>query len=137
MGRADQREVADRGRIIRLLATATRDGGAAGPDGGDGPIAATVLPTAVPLDSPFGRTGGVANRIEVDAEPVGRVGFDGPGAGGPATSSAVLGDLIAVARGVGSTWAGRPPAPATAEPAVTPSVVSVATASGTRLPIDD
>ena len=35
--------------------------------------------------------------------PVGRVGFDGPGAGGAATSSAVLGDLIAVARGAGST----------------------------------
>ena len=33
--------------------------------------------------------------------PVGRVGFDGPGAGGAATSSAVLGDLIAVARGAG------------------------------------
>ena len=38
-------------------------------------------------------TAGVRNRIEVDAEPVGAVGFDGPGAGGAATSSAVLGDL--------------------------------------------
>jgi len=49
---------------------------------------------------------------------VGTVAFSGPGAGGDATSSAVLGDLIALARGHGSTWAGlapastvRPPAP--------------------------
>ena len=45
-------------------------------------IEAAVLPTAVPLDSPLGRTAGVRNRVEVDAEPVGTVGFDGPGAGG-------------------------------------------------------
>ncbi|HYH92797.1 MAG TPA: hypothetical protein VD763_06540, partial [Candidatus Saccharimonadales bacterium] len=32
------------------------------------------------------------------------------GAGGSATSSAVLGDLVAIARGLGSTWAGLPPA---------------------------
>ena len=65
----------------------------------DGVLSAAVLPTALPLDSALGRTAGVRNRIEVDATPVGRVGFDGPGAGGAATSSAVLGDLIAVARG--------------------------------------
>ena len=45
--------------------------------------------------------------------PVGRVGFDGPGAGGAATSSAVLGDLIAIARQAGSTWGPRRPAAAT------------------------
>jgi threonine synthase len=55
----------------------------------------------------------VLNRIEVDATPVGTVAFSGPGAGGPATSSAVLGDLLAIAAGAGSTWArcrwrGRP-----------------------------
>ena len=62
---------------------------------------------------PLGRTAGVRNRIEIDAVPVGRVGFDGPGAGGAATSSAVLGDLIAIAREAGSTWGPRPPAAAT------------------------
>ena len=34
--------------------------------------------------------------------------FSGPGAGGAATASAVLGDLLAIARGGGSTWAGLP-----------------------------
>ena len=70
----------------------------------------SVLPTAVPAGSPLGATGGVRNRIEVDGEPVGSVGFDGPGAGGAATSSSVIGDLLAVARGGGSTWAGLPAA---------------------------
>ena len=40
---------------------------------------------SVPSDSPFGRTAGVLNRIEIEAEPVGTVAFSGPGAGGPAT----------------------------------------------------
>ena len=85
------------GLMLRLIASATPD-------------AAGVVPTAVPADSPLGRTGGIRNRIEIRGEPIGTVGFDGPGAGGGATSSAVLGDLVALARGGGSTWAGRPPA---------------------------
>jgi homoserine dehydrogenase len=89
------------GHAIRLLATASRDG--------DG-IEAAVVPTAVPAEGPFGRTGGVMNRIEIDAKPLGTVALSGPGAGGAATSSAVLGDLLAVARGRGSTWAGLPAA---------------------------
>jgi len=90
------------GLTIRLLATARRSG--------DG-IRATVLPTAVPAGGWFGSTTGVINRIEIDAEPIGTIGISGPGAGGAATSSAVLGDLIAVARGLSSTWAGLAPAP--------------------------
>lgn len=103
--RADEIEgAAALGLALRLLASASRP--AAG-----GPVLASVVPTAVPSDGPLGRTGGVTNRIEVDGTPVGSVAFSGPGAGGEATSSAVLGDLIAVARGLSSTWAGLPPAP--------------------------
>ena len=43
----------------------------------DGAIEASVVPTAVPADSPFGRCDGVLNRVEVDASPVGRVGVRG------------------------------------------------------------
>ena len=96
------------GLTIKLLASATRDG--------DG-VVASVVPTAVPAESPFGWTDGVTNRIEIDAEPLGTVRLAGPGAGGGATSSAVLGDLLAVARGLGSTWAGLPVAGGPAEPA--------------------
>jgi homoserine dehydrogenase len=102
IGAADIAAAAATGRTIRLVAEARRCA--------DGTIAASVLPTAVPSDSPLGRTSGVLNRIEIDGEPVGTVAFSGPGAGGPATSSAVLGDLVAISRGLGSTWAGLPPA---------------------------
>jgi homoserine dehydrogenase len=97
------------GLVLKLIARAE-----IGPDGRP---SASVLPSAVDRDSPLGRTDGVLNRIEVAAEPVGSVAFSGPGAGGDATSSAVLGDLIAIARGHGSTWAGLAPATAVCPPA--------------------
>ncbi len=122
------------GLTIRLLAWAGREGhgaerpfategpppaGAIDPDGALGaaaqpiaaaePIAAAVLPTGVPSASPLGATGGVLNQVEIEATPVGTIRIAGPGAGGDPTSSAVLGDLIAIARGQGSTWAGLPP----------------------------
>ncbi len=99
------------GLTIKLLATASR---------GNGAPTAAVLPTAVPAEGPLGRTDGVTNRVEIEAEPLGAIGLDGPGAGGAATSSAVLGDLVAIARGLGSTWAGLPPAMGPAAPAGQP-----------------
>jgi homoserine dehydrogenase len=69
-----------------------------------------VEPCAVGRRTIFAATHGVTNVVEVTAEPLGRVIFQGPGAGGDATSSAVLGDLLALARGEGSTWASLPKA---------------------------
>jgi homoserine dehydrogenase len=96
------------GLSMKLLATVALDGET---------VAGSVVPTAVPSDGPFGRTDGVTNQVEIDAVPLGTVRLAGPGAGGAATSSAVLGDLLAVARGSGSTWAGLPPADGPAAPA--------------------
>jgi homoserine dehydrogenase len=127
---ADQEDVRRAGRIIRLVATAS-----AGAH--DGEIEAAVLPTALPLDSALGRTAGVRNRIEVEALPVGRVGFDGPGAGGAATASAVLGDILAVARGAGSTWGPRPAAISSDGAVARPDRPVLTTARGIRYPIDD
>jgi homoserine dehydrogenase len=122
--------LAAEGRTIRLIATARI--------ADDGAIEAAVVPTAVPAGSPFGRCDGVLNRVEVDAEPVGRVAFEGPGAGGPATSSAVLGDLVALARGLGSTWAGLPGATARSGIAVRPVAGEcVAAPSGACYPVGD
>jgi homoserine dehydrogenase len=89
------------GFSMRLLAGAVRTA--------DGGIAASVLPTAVPAASPFGWTTGVTNRIEIDGSPIGTIRVAGPGAGGEPTSSAIVGDLVAIARGGGSTWAGLGP----------------------------
>jgi homoserine dehydrogenase len=96
------------GLTLKLLALAE-------PGPGGRPVA-SVLPSAVDRDGPLGRTDWVLNRIEVVADPVGTVAFSGPGAGGEATSSAVLGDLVALARGRGSTWAGLAPAAAQTQP---------------------
>src|SRR6478735_5103598 len=127
---ADQGEAREAGRIIRLVAHAARDE--------DDRLTAAVLATALPRDSALGRTAGVRNRIEVDATPAGHLGFDGPGAGGAATSSAVLGDLIAVAREMGSTWGPRRAAVRAAAGEVgRPNGDVLETASGVRYPIDD
>jgi homoserine dehydrogenase len=117
-------------RILRLIATSRL--------AEDGAIEASVVPTAVPASSPFGRCDGVLNRIEVDATPVGRVAFEGPGAGGPAAAAAVLSDLVAVARGVGSTWAGLAPADRWSSIAVRPVAGEcVAAPSGACYPVGD
>jgi homoserine dehydrogenase len=97
------------GLDLKLLAVAE--------PGPGGALAATVLPTAVPATGALGGTDGVLNRVEVLADPVGNVAFSGPGAGGDPTSSAVLGDLLAIARHGGSTWAGLAPAAGAAAPA--------------------
>jgi homoserine dehydrogenase len=91
---------------IRLVATASLPGTAEPAFG----LAGSVITSAVPVAAPLGRTDGVLNRLEVDADPVGRVCMEGPGAGGPATSSAVLADLLEIARCGLSTWADLPPA---------------------------
>lgn len=47
---------------------------------------------------PLAHVDGIMNAVSVRAEPLGEATFTGPGAGGPATASAVLGDLIEAAR---------------------------------------
>jgi len=87
---------ADLGLTIKLVARAER--------AAEGGFTAAVTPAAVPLTSALGQTNGVTNLVEVIGTPVGRVAFRGPGAGGDATSSSVLGDVLALARAEGSTW---------------------------------
>jgi homoserine dehydrogenase len=89
------------GKVIKLVAQARHRQTRSGEDHG---VAAAVVPTVVRAISGLGRTGGADNRIELHGNPIGQVAFEGPGAGGRATSSAVLGDLLALARGAGSTW---------------------------------
>ncbi len=125
----DVAALAVEGRTLRLIATARL--------AGDDAVEASVVPTAVPASSPFGRCDGVLNRVEVDAEPVGRVAFEGPGAGGAAAGAAVLSDLVSIARGLGSTWGGAACADGP-EPVVRPVAGECAAApSGACYPVGD
>jgi homoserine dehydrogenase len=99
----DLGRAAQRGEVIRLLATASRRDA-------DGPIAAAVGTVAVPAASALGSTGGVRNRLEIQTDRLGWIGIEGPGAGGAATAAAVLADLAALAAGRGSTWGMLPAA---------------------------
>ena len=119
------------GFAIRLLASARRR-----PT--DGRIEAAVLPTAVPEASALGQTSGVRNRIEIEADRLGRLAVEGPGAGGAATATAVLADLLAVRRGDGSTWGDLAPAALEAVTSLLPRAKAFFEgASGARYPLED
>lgn len=59
-----------------------------------------VHPTMVPLEGPLAQITDVTNAVSIDADAVGNITMSGPGAGGDATASAVLGDIVDIARGV-------------------------------------
>ncbi|MGQ0623696.1 MAG: homoserine dehydrogenase [Sporichthyaceae bacterium] len=61
-------------------------------------IGVRVHPAMIPLAHPLAGVGDAFNAVFVEAEAAGQVMFDGRGAGGAPTASAVLGDLVAVAR---------------------------------------
>ncbi len=78
-----------KGATIRYLATA---------DFGDKATRARVGPEEVALDSLEGQAAGPTNVIRIETDLAGTLVFSGPGAGGEATASAILGDVIAIAR---------------------------------------
>ncbi len=86
---ADVREAKSLGAVIKLVARAEST-----PEG----LALGVSPTLIPKNHPLADVGGAQNAVYVRGEPIGQLLFEGPGAGGPATSSAVIGDLLDAAR---------------------------------------
>jgi homoserine dehydrogenase len=85
--RDDVRAGAERGLRLKLLALARRSG--------DGAIEAGVTPAFVPLDHPFARPRGAENVVRVRGRGCGTLTFGGTGAGGDATASAVIADVLA------------------------------------------
>ena len=77
------------GCVVKLLAIAERDGDAVG---------VRVHPAMIPRTHPLASVREAYNAVFVEAASAGRLMFYGPGAGGSPTASAVLGDLVAVAR---------------------------------------
>ncbi|MBI1239374.1 MAG: homoserine dehydrogenase [Alphaproteobacteria bacterium] len=58
-----------------------------------------VHPAMVPRDTPLGDVGGVFNAVVTEADAAGRSVFEGRGAGPGPTASAVVSDLVDIARG--------------------------------------
>jgi len=91
---SDVASAKDMGGIVKLLAIAER-----GPDrNGRDSIGVRVHPAMIPRTHPLASVGDAYNAVFVEAEAAGQLMFYGRGAGGAPTASAVLGDLVAVAR---------------------------------------
>lgn len=83
------------GYVVKLLAICER---LADPVTGAEGVAVRVHPALVPADHPLAAVRGANNAVFVEAEAAGPLMFYGAGAGGPQTASAVLGDLVSIAR---------------------------------------
>lgn len=73
----------------------------------NGRLELRVHPALVPYSHPIASVSGVNNAIYVTGNAVGDVMFFGPGAGGMAAGSAIVGDVIEVARNIVSGTNGR------------------------------
>src|SRR5207302_306642 len=85
----DFRYARELGYAIKLIAHTQRH---------PGRVEARVHPAMVPLDHPLARVEGAENAVFVEGDLVGQVLLVGQGAGGRPTASAVVGDLIDLAR---------------------------------------
>ena len=68
-----------------------------GPNG-ERAVSVRTHPAMIPRNHPLASVGGAYNAVFVESKSAGRLMFYGPGAGGAPTASAVLGDLVTVAR---------------------------------------
>ena len=79
------------GYAIKLLAIAKRD---------EDKVEMRVHPAFIPRDSQLAEVNGVYNAVEVETDLAGKLVFYGEGAGALRASSAVIGDLLAIARNI-------------------------------------
>ncbi|MFD1701581.1 homoserine dehydrogenase [Methylopila henanensis] len=79
------------GYRVKLLGVATRTGSG---------VEQRVHPSMLPKDAAVARVDGVTNAVEIDGDVVGALVLAGPGAGGDATASAVIADIVDIARGL-------------------------------------
>jgi homoserine dehydrogenase len=77
------------GRIVKLLAICERS---------EAGVSVRVHPAMIPRSHPLAAVGGAYNAVFVEAQSAGQLMLYGAGAGGTPTASAVLGDVVAVAR---------------------------------------
>ncbi|HEX5934434.1 MAG TPA: homoserine dehydrogenase [Pseudorhizobium sp.] len=85
----DIEAAADLGYRIKLLGVAQRT---------ETGVEQRVHPTMVPRDSVIAQVDGVTNAVAIESDILGELLMVGPGAGGDATASAVLGDIADIAK---------------------------------------
>ncbi len=95
----DFRYARELGFAIKLIAHTQRH---------PGRVEARVHPAMVPLEHPLARVEGAENAVFVEGDLVGQVLLVGQGAGGRPTASAVVGDLIDLARSIRRGVQSRP-----------------------------
>ena len=86
---ADIRAAAELGYRIKLLGVAQRT---------ESGIEQRVHPTMVPTASVIAQVHGVTNAVAIETDILGELLLSGPGAGGNATASAVIGDIADIAK---------------------------------------
>lgn len=87
----DIKDAADMGYRIKLLGVARMN---------DDGLEQRMQPCLVPAASPLGTLEGVTNMVVVEGDFVGQTVFQGPGAGEGPTASAIMGDVMDIARGL-------------------------------------
>ncbi len=87
----DIKNAADMGFRIKLLGVASMN---------DDGLEQRMQPCLVPTNSPLGMLEGVSNMVIVEGDYVGQIVLQGPGAGEGPTASAVMGDVMDIARGL-------------------------------------
>jgi homoserine dehydrogenase len=80
--------------VVKLLAICERTAPGTADDG----VSVRVHPAMIPRTHPLAGVREAFNAVFVEADAAGQLMFYGPGAGGDPTASAVLGDIVAVAR---------------------------------------
>jgi homoserine dehydrogenase len=93
---ADIASAHDIGCVVKLLAICQLSPPVVGT--ADRRVSVRVHPAMVPRSHPLAGVGDAYNAVFVESMSAGRLMFYGPGAGGSPTASAVLGDLVTVAR---------------------------------------
>ena len=86
------------GRTVKLLAICERVTAADETGAATESVSVRVHPAMIPRSHPLASVSGAFNAVFVEADAAGSLMFYGQGAGGAPTASAVLGDLVAVAR---------------------------------------
>ena len=95
----DIRMADDMGYHIKLLGVAQMTGRG---------LEQRMTPCLVPADSPLGQLQGGTNMVVLEGDSVGQIVLRGPGAGEGPTASAVMADVIDIARGIRLSTFGRP-----------------------------